>query len=111
MSMDVPIKFDGRILSDLCSSADFTVFKVLRTCQMSSFIHLIKEGLPGYSFKIIHLLRDPRAIISSRMQIPGYQAEERKNFEGNADKLCSKMDHNILLTNGIMQTKHKSSYM
>lgn len=111
VSLDFAKAFDGTVLSKLCSSSDFTVFKVLRTCQMSSFIHLIKGELPGYTFKIIHLLRDPRAIISSRMQIPGYQEEERKNFEDNTEKLCNRMDQNIRLTNDVLQTKYKTSYM
>jgi len=104
-------KLEGEILSEMCRDAEFTVFKVLRSCRISSFVHLIKEGLPGYQFKIIHLLRDPRAIMSSRMQIPGQRAEARTHFEQDVIKLCDKMDVNLRLTNDLMESKYKSSYM
>ena len=61
-------KLDGRVLSNLCMSSNITVFKLIRTCNIGSLMDLLHR-LPEIEFKIIHLVRDPRAIMSSNMQV------------------------------------------
>jgi len=65
----LPLKLS--ILSDMCTSSKLVVYKILRLCDLSSLQKLFHKWRQRQDLKVkvIHLLRDPRAILSSRMQV------------------------------------------
>ena len=62
---------DFELVSQICSFSRVIAFKILRICDISTLQGLVKslENQPNVQLKIIHLIRDPRAILSSRLLV------------------------------------------
>ena len=81
-----------------CRNASARVFKIARTD-----IGLLKEALEQHpNYKIVHLIRDPRAIIYSRFSL---WADEYQHIMETADALCSKMLNDYLLASRLESSK------
>ncbi|XP_060598558.1 carbohydrate sulfotransferase 1-like isoform X2 [Ruditapes philippinarum] len=70
-----------------CKNSTHKVTKVLRLTT-DNLIHLL---LSRANLKVIHLFRDPRAIINSRIQTDWYRVKRYKMVKENAKSLCNKM--------------------
>ena len=71
----------------VCKSASHRVTKVLRmTLDNLEYLLQTRDNL-----KIIHLFRDPRAIINSRIETKWYPGKSVKELLSNAKGLCHKM--------------------
>lgn len=51
-------------MQEICSGHPYVVTKIIRLSSLRSLVGLMKEG-----FKVLHLVRDPRGIINSRLQV------------------------------------------
>ena len=71
-------------ITNKCKNAKHRVTKVLRL-TLDHFDTLLKSR---NNLKVIHLFRDPRAIMNSRLQAEWYPS---KDLLSNADALCRKM--------------------
>lgn len=79
--------------ASVCQKATHIVSKVLRvtTGAYKELLHDIPK------LKVIHLFRDPRAVIHSRLETHGYPikrtsiASMKSNIKANAKSLCTKM--------------------
>ena len=71
----------------MCMAASHRVTKVLRmTLDNLEYLLQTRDNL-----KIIHLFRDPHAIINSRIETKWYPITNTQNLLSNAKSLCSKM--------------------
>lgn len=82
-----PLPYNAHIESAICSSAKIVSFKTLRLCNISR-LEKIYERLEeqGSNVYILHLVRDPRAMIAS-----GLMLEIKKDHLQQTAKL--KCDH------------------
>ena len=64
-----PIKLD--ILSSICKTSSIVAFKILRICDIASLETVLSEleARSDVTLKFIHLVRDPRAIMNSRLLV------------------------------------------
>ena len=83
-------------LEDLCLAKEHSIIKTIRLDDLSLLEPYVRFSMerPESSLKILHLVRDPRAILSSRSLTT--EAEISKNwtlndFRINAKKLCLSM--------------------
>ena len=62
---------DSEVLSKICRNSSVVAFKILRICDISTLDALINDNAirSNADLKIIHLVRDPRAIIASRLVV------------------------------------------
>lgn len=88
---------------ELCAQATSIVTKVARI-SMSLTPYLL-DTLPN--LKIVHLLRDPRAIVTSRLKA---FAHSRRNVTGTAASLCLAMKSNYLESIRLMSIYPKRIY-
>ncbi|CAK8671748.1 unnamed protein product [Clavelina lepadiformis] len=79
-----------------CREKKMTVVKTIRLCDIMNLRPLL--GDPELDFKIIHLIRDPRGIESSRSKI-----HQEWKFESDAESSCRRLLHNGQL--GLANTK------
>lgn len=76
------------MLEDSCRQARHVVAKVLRLSVGAYETLLFRNS----NLKVVHLFRDPRAVLNSRLNTRGYDL--KKNIEAvkmNAEALCDKM--------------------
>ena len=68
-----PLK--SRILSEICGSSPIVAYKILRVCNFSTLHDLFKsvKNNLNIQLKVLHLIRDPRAILASRLRV-SYQS-------------------------------------
>lgn len=94
---------DERFLSHLCKESTLITYKILRICNLRDMDYIYKRlALQGKQLYVIHLLRDPRAIISSKLQLELKQHE----METRVKTLCAKMERNLKIvgnTSGIFR--------
>ncbi|XP_014786036.1 carbohydrate sulfotransferase 4 [Octopus bimaculoides] len=76
-------------LQNVCNSANVRIAKVIRL-EMNLVPELLQSDSNLY---VVHLMRDPRAILRSRSEIRAYSISEYKNV---AKKLCSQIYHNAI---------------
>ncbi|XP_054749852.2 carbohydrate sulfotransferase 1-like [Lytechinus pictus] len=86
----------GSIISKLCSDHTYTVLKTIRVNDIKDLRSFLED--PSLNLKIIHLVRDPRAVINSRRKLkePNYDLKRRKG--PHADEitdLCEHMARNL----------------
>ena len=81
-----------------CQKATSIVTKIVRVKYLQDIMHLLEEGI-----KIVHLIRDPRGILTSRLARSGpnfrrrvlyNQAKRASYFKSNAHKHCTKLETN-----------------
>lgn len=78
-----------------CKAAKHRVSKVLRL-SLGAVEDLLRE-IPN--LKVVHLFRDPRAIIHSRIETHGYPLEKMtltNAIQSNAKSLCNKMSTDLV---------------
>nr|XP_002130975.1 carbohydrate sulfotransferase 3-like [Ciona intestinalis] len=84
------------IISAICSKSKLVVYKILRVCELQNLAHLIKTE--DLDIRIVHLVRDPRAILSSRMKLIEDQTNN-ETLKAEAKTLCNRLRKNIRFSN------------
>ena len=76
-----------------------TAIKTIRICQLNWLEELFKNE--KFDLKVIHLIRDPRAIAQSRRALPIHKNFTDKQLAKNITDLCK----NQLERNGVKSKK------
>ncbi|XP_071507045.1 carbohydrate sulfotransferase 1-like [Diadema antillarum] len=86
----------GHVISQLCLDHSFTVLKTIRVMDIKELRSFLED--PTLNVKILHLIRDPRAVMNSRRKLKeGNSDLERRKGKG-ADEivdLCQHMARNL----------------
>ncbi|XP_003724178.2 carbohydrate sulfotransferase 1 [Strongylocentrotus purpuratus] len=86
----------GSVLNDLCNDRPYTVLKTIRVQNISELKTFIED--PGLNVKILHLVRDPRAVMNSRWSLKQPNKDLLRRKGPRADEvldLCDHMQRNI----------------
>ncbi|KAI8505146.1 Carbohydrate sulfotransferase 1 [Branchiostoma belcheri] len=97
-----------RVLADLCTNHKHSAVKTIRVASVEELVPLIQD--PSLDMKILHLIRDPRAIVASRLDVlhPGAV----RNLSGlqellvrsvEFDDICGWMESNVQYRDHIPQ--------
>lgn len=87
-------------ISKLCIASDVVAFKVLRVCSLRDIDELYKRlSNQGKELYVVHLVRDPRAIISSKLKLE----LKKENMISRAKELCQKMERNLKFVDDIRE--------
>lgn len=95
-----PFHLNLDVVSSLCKNASVDVVKILRICSMQTLEQMYAKlfyAEPNLYDKVgmIHLIRDPRAIVSSRLNLPLDEAKDQ-DLSYVAQLLCSRLEENLL---------------
>lgn len=91
-------RLDVRTLIDMCQSHRHVVIKSIRIEDLNELADIGEPNIeaPWNIMKIVHLVRDPRAIISSRARLESEKKGWTVNdYRLNARALCTKMLKNL----------------
>lgn len=80
------------LLSSICYSSDIVSFKILRLCQLSALEDVSKRLTErGNRVYVVHLVRDPRAVINSALKL-----ELKLSYLGSkAETMCNELRANL----------------
>ncbi|CAK8694991.1 unnamed protein product [Clavelina lepadiformis] len=102
------------ILSNICSRSSLVVYKVLRICDLYTLEAILDnfEKKQDVELKVIHLFRDPRAIIASKLHLKEDETT-LENIDQSARRLCQQMLNNINFVNHFWKAKsrRRTSYL
>ncbi|CAC5416087.1 unnamed protein product [Mytilus coruscus] len=90
-----------RYLEDICNRSNTILIKTIR--MSLDILFDIFTGIPH--LKIVHLVRDPRAILNSRNNLFQYDNADVKNMKTSAYGLCDRMNKDFISSKGNNQTK------
>nr|XP_039267753.1 carbohydrate sulfotransferase 1-like [Styela clava] len=79
---------DLGLVNNKCRSRKISAIKVIKLCHIKSLEPIIRD--PSIDFKIIHLVRDPRGIASSRLKI-----HNDWEIVGNIASVCDQHATNV----------------
>ncbi|XP_072173504.1 carbohydrate sulfotransferase 1-like [Diadema setosum] len=86
----------GRALSLFCADHPVTVLKTIRVMDIEELRPFLED--PGLNVKILHLVRDPRAVMDSRLRLVEVNSDLIRRRGRGADEildLCQHMERNI----------------
>ncbi|XP_060567649.1 carbohydrate sulfotransferase 1-like isoform X2 [Ruditapes philippinarum] len=92
------IRMCARELQGICERSPFRIIKTIRL-QLNDVKNLL-EDLPN--LKIVHLVRDPRATLSSQSKL-GMCSSMRGGLHGCTNKYCKRLENDVLAEERIMQ--------
>ena len=82
--------------SALCRLHKHTVVKTIRVNSIHKLSYLMdSEGPVDYLLKVVHLVRDPRAVLNMRVMHNSHENWTRKSVREHAKTLCRDMLRNI----------------
>ena len=94
-------KISNTLLSKACNNYNHTVLKILLGRLPNGTIKTFKELLQQqnrYDVKVVHLVRDPRAVVFSRVKVLGWmEGHLDPSFHKIVQDLCDPMLQNIRL--------------
>ena len=89
------------LLSKACNSYNHTVLKILSSRLPNKTVQTLKELFEQqnqYDVKVVHLVRDPRAVVFSRVNLPGWMGGHLDpSFHKSVQDLCDPILRNIRL--------------
>lgn len=96
------LPFSDSLLRKACNSYKHTVIKILTARVPDKTIQSFRELFQQqneYDVKVIHLVRDPRAVIYSRMKSVSWikSSYRDSNFSSHVHELCDPIEQNIRL--------------
>uniref|UniRef100_H2YHF1 Sulfotransferase n=1 Tax=Ciona savignyi TaxID=51511 RepID=H2YHF1_CIOSA len=80
---------------NVCRAKKVSVIKVIRLCDVTSLKPLLED--PALDFKVVHLVRDPRGIASSRLKI----SKDWKKVSTDLQMTCSRFLSNAAAGDGL----------
>lgn len=82
--------------SAICRLHKHTVVKTIRVKSIHKLSYLMdNEGPADYSLKVVHLVRDPRAVLNTRVLHDSHENWTVKSVRDHAQSLCRDMLRNI----------------
>lgn len=100
-SIDCGFPLRSSILSKLCKKSDFIVHKVLRLCSLESLQNLHSRLTKAeYKVYILHLVRDPRAVIASRLSLH-VDGIQMRDIPREVNLLCGKYNSDLKYVEGV----------
>ncbi|XP_035690770.1 carbohydrate sulfotransferase 1-like [Branchiostoma floridae] len=97
-----------RFLTELCATHKHVAVKAIRVDKVDELLPLVED--PSLDLKIVHLIRDPRAIVASRLALShpaavrnplGLQELLIRTLE--ADEICGWMERNVQYRDNLPQ--------
>ena len=95
-SHHVPIHQIGPVVSGLCRSRPYTLLKTIRVQDISQLQRFVEDAT--LNVKILHLVRDPRAVMKSRWNLNEINSDLVRRKGRGADEvydLCEHMARNL----------------
>ncbi|XP_045207055.2 carbohydrate sulfotransferase 1-like isoform X2 [Mercenaria mercenaria] len=92
------IRMCARELQGICENSPFRIIKTIRI-QLQDIRNLL-EDLPN--LKIVHLVRDPRATLSSQASL-GMCSSRRGGQPGCTNKFCKRLENDVLAEERLMK--------
>nr|XP_002128541.1 carbohydrate sulfotransferase 1 isoform X1 [Ciona intestinalis] len=86
------VPFDPQILSQVCQRSLFPVSKVIAEPFLESLEPILEDS--RVELRVIHLVRDPRAVMSSRKDVFS-DAKNTFAIKGNVNYLCNSQRRNL----------------
>ncbi|CAK8684180.1 unnamed protein product [Clavelina lepadiformis] len=90
--------YDPLVLSEICRRSLFPAMKIIFEPFLKSFQHLMED--PHLNVKVIHLVRDPRAVIQSRKFLSAlYHPEKTYVIQDESRRICQRHLQNLKFAN------------
>ena len=93
-------KISNISLSKACKAYNYTVIKILSSRVPSKTIQAFKELFQKrnrYDVKMVHLVRDPRAVVFSRIKLKWMKDHLSPGFHKNVQRICDPILRNVRL--------------
>ena len=93
-------KISNTLLGESCNSHNHTVIKILTSRVPDKTIETLKELFQKknrYDVKMIHLVRDPRAVVYSRVQLKWVKGHLHPQFSKYVNSRCDSILQNLRL--------------
>ena len=93
-------QFSNAPLSESCNSYNHTVVKILSSRLPNRTIQSLEELFQqknGYDVRLVHLVRDPRAVIYSRVKLGWIKDHRSPRFSRNVHRMCDPILKNVRL--------------
>ena len=94
-------RISNTLLSKACNNYNHTVLKILSDRLPNGIIKTFKELFQKqnrYEIKLVHLVRDPRAVVFSRVKLLGWMRDHlHPSFHEEVQKICDPILQNIRL--------------
>jgi len=93
-------KISNTSLSKACNAYNYTVIKILSSRVPSKTIQTFKELFQKrnrYDVKMVHLVRDPRAVVFSRIKLKWMKDHLSPGFHKNVQRICDPILRNVRL--------------
>ena len=94
-------RISNKLLSEACNNYNHTVLKILSGRLHNGTIKTFKELFQQqnrYEIKLVHLVRDPRAVVFSRVKLLGWMRDHlHPSFHEEVQKICDPILQNIRL--------------
>ena len=90
--------FSRALLTSTCENHDYTVIKILSARVPNKTIETFKELFQQqshYDVKLVHLVRDPRAVVNSRVNLKWMKDHLHPSFSDNVRRICNPILQNI----------------
>ncbi|XP_078485025.1 carbohydrate sulfotransferase 1-like [Ciona intestinalis] len=100
---DCQLPMKPTIISEICSKSKLVVYKILRVCELQDLAHLVETEY--LDIRIVHLVRDPRAILSSRMKLTEDQTNN-ETLKAEATALCHRLRKNVQFSNSFWKSQN-----
>ena len=91
-------RFSGSLLTSSCENHKYTVIKILSARVPNKTIETLKELFQQqshYDVKIVHLVRDPRAVVYSRVNLKWMKDHLHPSFSDDVRRICNPILQNI----------------
>ena len=94
----LPQEISNPVLSKACSTYNHTVIKILSGRVPNKTIQTLMELFQQqnrYDVKLVHLVRDPRAVMNSRVKLKWMKNHLDPSFRKTVHKICDEMLQNV----------------
>ena len=91
-------RFSRTLLTTTCENHNYTVIKILSARVPNKTIETLRELFQEqshYNVKVVHLVRDPRAVVNSRVNLKWMKDHLHPSFSDNVRRICNPILQNI----------------
>ena len=91
-------RFSRTLLTSSCENHNYTVIKILSSRVPNKTIETLRglfQQQSHYDVKVVHLVRDPRAVVNSRVNLKWMKDHLHPSFSDNVRRICNPILQNI----------------
>ena len=91
-------RFSRTLLTSSCENHNYTVIKILSSRVPNKTIETLRglfQEQSHYDVKVVHLVRDPRAVVNSRVNLKWMKDHLHPSFSDNVRRICNPILQNI----------------